>query len=760
MAEAMQGVMSLVPEMSGQGNAAKSYLTPEDDATLNELRNSISPQQFNTEMFSAAEEADPQAVAELRTMLRGMQLPQELIDLMKEMVDALLQEPNNYAQNRQELIKEGVPEDLLPAEFDPMYLMALDMALDQVSEPVIQGFARGGMVKNPISAGIASLGRGGDKMLAHITPREARMLMRAGGAGTINPVTGLPEFFIKKAFKAVGRAFTSVGKAIKGAVRGIGRAVKKFASSTVGRIVTSVALGFFLGPAAASMLGVTSSVGVAAISGFVGSAGSTLMAGGSISEALKSGAMGGLTAGAFSGVMGGASAFKSGSYTGPTTVSESWKSFTDTVAGKPAVDVTKAAGAADEAAAAAPAAPVSPAAAGAADEAALVRTSASPPVESAVQNLDDLKYDVMSGKTAAVPTQTGLERIPSDVPNLSSYTGTGARVQPSLSGTNVPPATPAPPLVRTDLSSYTGTGARVQPSMSGAGLLDDDGFRMLSGAEAQSVYAHPNYNPALSANAQYDKLFPSGTATQPVLGGGLKMPGEAGPLKLDAMSPAAAPSQGVMDLVGQGKFVEAGKTAATKVGDVYDEFFSPAGLQQKGTKAALEKTAKDFGVTTDQVLNATPGSVLSKAYEANMPGMLATYGPLAGATLGAAYLGGAFDTPEPPPKPEMPTSGAELYRQNPYYLTPDVRTVSASTGQAYRYATGGIASLKRGTSSFPRKTGPIDGPGTGTSDSIPAMLSDGEFVFTAKAVRAMGNGSRRKGAKRMYALMKALEKRT
>ena len=68
-------------------------------------------------------------------------------------------------------------------------------------------------------------------------------------------------------------------------------------------------------------------------------------------------------------------------------------------------------------------------------------------------------------------------------------------------------------------------------------------------------------------------------------------------------------------------------------------------------------------------------------------------------------------------------------------------------------------SLAGGTQNFPRKTGPINGPGTGTSDSIPAMLSDGEFVFTAKALRAMGKGSRRKGAKRMYALMKALEKR-
>lgn len=60
---------------------------------------------------------------------------------------------------------------------------------------------------------------------------------------------------------------------------------------------------------------------------------------------------------------------------------------------------------------------------------------------------------------------------------------------------------------------------------------------------------------------------------------------------------------------------------------------------------------------------------------------------------------------------------------------------------------------------FPRKNGPINGPGTGTSDSIPAMLSDGEFVFTAKAVRGMGNGSRRAGAKKMYALMKKLEGR-
>ena len=67
---------------------------------------------------------------------------------------------------------------------------------------------------------------------------------------------------------------------------------------------------------------------------------------------------------------------------------------------------------------------------------------------------------------------------------------------------------------------------------------------------------------------------------------------------------------------------------------------------------------------------------------------------------------------------------------------------------------------------FPRVNGPISGPGTETSDDIPAMLSDGEFVVNAKAVRGIGrlNGAnkskeeqRREGARMMYALQRAGE---
>ena len=66
--------------------------------------------------------------------------------------------------------------------------------------------------------------------------------------------------------------------------------------------------------------------------------------------------------------------------------------------------------------------------------------------------------------------------------------------------------------------------------------------------------------------------------------------------------------------------------------------------------------------------------------------------------------------------------------------------------------------------------GYIEGPGTGTSDSIPATiyqdgmpvqdaaLSDGEFVMTEKAVLGAGEGDRERGAARMYEMMRLFER--
>jgi hypothetical protein len=42
---------------------------------------------------------------------------------------------------------------------------------------------------------LQSKGRGGDTILAHITPAEAKKLKAAGGRGSRNPDTGLLEFY-------------------------------------------------------------------------------------------------------------------------------------------------------------------------------------------------------------------------------------------------------------------------------------------------------------------------------------------------------------------------------------------------------------------------------------------------------------------------------------------------------------------------------------------------------------------------------------
>ena len=71
---------------------------------------------------------------------------------------------------------------------------------------------------------------------------------------------------------------------------------------------------------------------------------------------------------------------------------------------------------------------------------------------------------------------------------------------------------------------------------------------------------------------------------------------------------------------------------------------------------------------------------------------------------------------------------------------------------------GGIQGFAMGTQKFPRMTGDISGPGTGTSDSIPAMLSDGEHVLTKQEVSQIGGGDNDLGHQRLYAAREGLRK--
>ena len=74
-----------------------------------------------------------------------------------------------------------------------------------------------------------------------------------------------------------------------------------------------------------------------------------------------------------------------------------------------------------------------------------------------------------------------------------------------------------------------------------------------------------------------------------------------------------------------------------------------------------------------------------------------------------------------------------------------------------RMAQGGAFAAKRGGRSQ-RTEFAVSGPGTGRSDDIPAVLSDGEYVIDAETVALLGDGSSRAGAKKLDELRVKIRK--
>jgi hypothetical protein len=85
----------------------------------------------------------------------------------------------------------------------------------------------------------------------------------------------------------------------------------------------------------------------------------------------------------------------------------------------------------------------------------------------------------------------------------------------------------------------------------------------------------------------------------------------------------------------------------------------------------------------------------------------------------------------------------------------------ANGGGVMAFAQGGAVQMQEGgemdPSQFPRMDGDINGPGTETSDDIPAMLSDGEFVMTGRAVRGAGSYEMQADPNGIISLMPTLQ---
>ena len=772
----------------------------------------------------------------LRQNIGNLQLTPQQLDALIQVFEYVSQHPGDYVNLLQKMLEAGVlDEGDMPPEYDPEFIGAMLAVLNEMQQmqaagaqepmdlsPAVQGLQPMGMASGglaDIGQYLASKGRGGDSMLAHINPEEAAMLKRRGGSGTINPNTGLPEF--KEG--ALGGIFDAIG----GALKGVADVAKDLLKSPVGRILGTIALATVLGPA-----GVGLSMGVA---GGLAGAGTSLLAGGSVKEALVSGAMGYIGGGGT--VMGVNPVATVGQYlpgAASTGIGAAGGALnTGLATGLIGAGIGKLGGMSTE---------------------------------------DALKMGLISGASAgftkgfggmspddyAVKSKMLTLADAGDTNALALYdSGSVANMKAYIDAKASPFSTPAPsPVSLTQPPSFQGAqpapvpgqapvlGAAAQTgpadfysklapgelsnspyqsslrSMPVAPIAEPPGFfdkALTSAGNMYDKYLSPDragLPSDVSFFRKYGPLAAAGTATIAAFGGMDSSPAEIDPItageraryaesRLRAKARRDRIEKGGYGLEGNSpliyaadggyiqRFVEGSDEDGVLSNDErrrlaqerragyglegnlldtaldqartgnlarpFEEYFggvnnsgdprgpgtdnvSPSGITGYGTLANLAGEAQRYGFDTIGGFLASgipTGATLARGVTATAADIAALTGkvdPGSSVSLGYQGYGGGSDAPG---------ANADGYGGGD----------AGFGGGSKAFQKGGPAKMTQ----FPRRDGPINGPGTGTSDDIPAMLSDGEFVFTAKAVRNAGGGSRRKGAARMYKLMKKLE---
>jgi hypothetical protein len=865
MATNPQGIMAL-PEndqmTSPQAEMPQMTLDDSYDVVTQGLENA-SPE---------AALANKQALAQIAPQLEA--LPPDQLDALMRVFQYLYDHPEEYQEKVADLVANGKFEQGdFPDEYDPEFLSVVLLAIvdvrrraqSQAPEQAMApppGMARGGIAEAARMA--MSKGRGNDTMLAHITPKEAKMLRSKGGAGIINPDTGLPEYDL----------WSSIRDTITAPARAVIDVAKQVVASPIGKIAATVGLAMLIGPAA---FGLSGALGTAA-SMAVASGAVTAIGGGNISDILKSAAIGGATAffgapgGVVSNFVGGAvtnaaanaaisagivgtgvglatgqslqesiqSGLTAGAVSGLVTGAD--KGFTtDMTAAKTGVVGEPTPSQNQPPQALSPEqvqANIARQAQQTAQQTALDQSGVNQPLTGPQASMPQ---GAPSGAAAGQAGAAGGPAPGYQVPGLGEgVSNMGKGIMQMMPGTE---------------GSFSGEGGGYDQFMKGAGQV----FAPSPSAQQVADYASANNMSVTEASKlmspglmrTYGPGIAAGLAATKVMGGFDTAPATPSAARSDIEDRLARERAEVV--ANPGKYVPQGIP-----GLIYNNRGEITGSEPFSSKATMD----DIRVPTPEYV-PRPTNVVGSNYQlpqntfTSRTGGQSIYQPYNTSSMYSnimppvAYADGGYATqppihafgggltemlrkvdfamqpaqqqfksgfnavgdmirPEAPPTPSSsaPVSVSQTFASNPFStkLLPgefaenanriDANRASrvASAQQAYeeqaraqaaaaqqaatagtargrrmffdprigiaksmQRAEGGIANLSE-SKYYPRKTGHISGPGTETSDSIPAMLSDGEFVMTAKAVKALGKGNRRAGAKKMYALMHQLER--
>jgi hypothetical protein len=740
------------------------------DAGKNELL-----QKFGPEAMAEYENTMSQAAGQLN-------LPIEQLQQLQQIIDYILKNYQNYPQIRKELLAQGLREEDLPPEFDAGYFGSMQVMVSEALKraqgqapqtadqgPPMQapegsplqvppqGFAKGGLAGAAES--LRQKGRNGDTILAHINPQEAAFLKSMGGSGKLNPNTGLPEFggwLEKTTGISVGDAWSSV---------------KAFAApilkSPVGKIAATVALTYALGPAGGALMSAPMAAAVAAGS-------ITALGGGDLKTSLISAATGygmaylapqisGMLPGAGDAVTGAAPSFLNAVMTGGAMGTGYGLLTGQNLQSSLKMGLTGGAiaGAANYLQAGpyapkegAPGAPITDN-----SQAVTLQPDGSYAPSNAVDAAMPDPYSI--GDYANRVTAQGGALTPDQVSATNPGGGIGQTDMQNWLNQQMPGGVESAPGYGSGLGA---SGRFVNGTYQPSPAIAPGGASALQSANnTASFMGEQNYNPLQTTTG------PSPT-TLASLPPGTTVPG----------GPATAPSSGIEDYY-------------TKAKDyLFSSDKANPGLfmAKDGSLSIPMATGAALGIATltGGFKTASPSTTANSAYtgiERDASGQ-----PVTGSDLlekdpdKYVYKPNIKTAPPVDPYNNNSTNPNDVNvintrqfgqaRQNPYgTFTPPAMSGGQPIGgnvfalpQPYNtagmydfmrqnrgYAEGGISEI------YPRRTGGISGPGTSTSDDIPAMLSDGEFVITAKAVKGAGKGSRREGAKKLYRMMHALEKK-
>lgn len=277
---------------------------------------------------------------------------------------------------------------------------------------------------------------------------------------------------------------------------------------------------------------------------------------------------------------------------------------------------------------------------------------------------------------------------------------------------------------------------------------------MIGSFVASKIAGYDTKQALLGAAASGIGAFALGGSAAAQAGGYLGFSGGLGGKSLGSALISGVQSQGLGSLVQGASTASIGMDTAAKSAGA----FTPTAAAAAAPAAAAPAAATNFatGTIAAPLVNfalKNPGLVLA----------------------GGSMLAAALDKPEKV-KPSLVNTqtGYDVYSADPgKYQIGNLGPAPVSYGDGSQYVVSNYQNIPppqmptTNTQSFmqfpvtpyvaAKSGGHIVGPGTGTSDDIPAMLSDGEFVMTAKAVLGAGNGDRKKGARKMYQMMRQFE---